>query len=50
MRRKALIWGGLRVTAGARREGGARIELELPGFTASSSREQSAELARPALR
>jgi len=39
-----------RVSAGERPQGGARIELELPDFTASSSREQSAELAGPALR
>jgi two-component system, OmpR family, sensor kinase len=38
------------VTAEDQPEGGARIELELPGFTASSSREQRAELARPAAR
>jgi signal transduction histidine kinase len=37
-----------RVSAGERADGGARIELELPGFTASSSRGQRAELARPA--
>jgi two-component system, OmpR family, sensor kinase len=39
-----------RVTADVRPEGGARIELELPGFTASRGREQSAELAGPAVR
>jgi signal transduction histidine kinase len=38
------------VAVGHRPEGGARIELELPGFTASSSRERSAELAEPAAR
>ena len=39
------------VAVGHRPEGGTTIELELPGFTASSSREQNAELAvRPAAR
>ena len=36
-----------RVAVGHRPEPGTRIELELPGFTASSSREQNAELAVP---
>jgi two-component system, OmpR family, sensor kinase len=39
-----------RVAVGHRPEGGTKIELELPGFTASSSREQNAELARPSSR
>jgi two-component system OmpR family sensor kinase len=38
------------VAVGHRPERGTRIELELPGFTASASREQNAELARPAAR
>ena len=36
-----------RVAVGHRPEPGTRIELELPGFTASSSREQNAEPAAP---
>jgi two-component system OmpR family sensor kinase len=39
-----------RVAVGHRPERGTRIELELPGFTASAGREQNAELARPAAR
>jgi signal transduction histidine kinase len=35
------------VSAGERPGGGARIALELPGFTASIAREQNAELAEP---
>ena len=34
-----------RVSAGERPGGGARVELELPGFTASIAREQNAELS-----
>jgi two-component system OmpR family sensor kinase len=36
-----------RVAVGHRPEPGTRIELELPGFTAASSREQNAEPAAP---
>jgi two-component system, OmpR family, sensor kinase len=36
---------GGRVRAGQSREGGARIELELPGFSVASAREHKAELA-----
>jgi two-component system, OmpR family, sensor kinase len=36
------------VAAGERPGGGARVELELPGFTASRSREQNTELSEPA--
>jgi two-component system OmpR family sensor kinase len=39
-----------RVSAGERPGGGARVELELPGFTASIAREQNAELAEPPAR
>ncbi len=39
---------GGRVAVGHRPEGGTRIELELPGFTASRRRKQSAALAGPA--
>ncbi len=39
-----------RVAVGHRPGGGTRIELELPGFTASRSRKQSAALAGPAAR
>jgi len=39
-----------RVAVGHRPENGTKIELELPGFTASAGREQNAELARPATR
>jgi two-component system OmpR family sensor kinase len=38
------------VTAGERPGGGAKIELELPGFAASRSRAQDTELAGPAAR
>jgi signal transduction histidine kinase len=38
------------VAVGHRLESGTKIELELPRFTASSSREQNAELAGPAAR
>jgi len=41
---------GGRVAVGHRPERGTQIELELPGFTASSSRVQNAELAGPAAR
>ncbi|HXQ01105.1 MAG TPA: ATP-binding protein [Solirubrobacteraceae bacterium] len=36
-----------RVRAGQSREGGTRIELELPGFSVASAREHKAELAEP---
>ena len=36
-----------RVAAGERPGGGARVALELPGFTASIAHEQNAELAEP---
>jgi len=39
-----------RVAAGERPGGGARVELELPGFTASAARSYEAELAVPAPR
>ncbi len=39
-----------RVAVGHRPEGGTRIELELPSFTASRSRERNAALAGPATR
>jgi two-component system OmpR family sensor kinase len=38
------------VTAGERSGGGAKIELELPGFTVSRSREQNTELNGPTAR
>src|SRR5665213_572746 len=38
------------VAVGHRPEGGTRIELELPGYTAPRSREQNAELAVPTVR
>jgi len=38
------------VAVGHRAESGTKIELELPGFTASRSREQNPELAGPAAR
>jgi signal transduction histidine kinase len=38
------------VTAGERLGGGAKIELELPGFTVSRSREQNTELNGPTAR
>jgi signal transduction histidine kinase len=41
---------GGHVAVGRRPERGTKIELELPGFTASSSRKQNAELAGPAAR
>ena len=39
-----------RVAVGHRPDAGTKIELEPPGFTASASRNQNAELARPAAR
>ena len=41
---------GGRAAVGHRPERGTKIELELPGFTGSHAREQSAELAGPAAR
>jgi signal transduction histidine kinase len=41
---------GGRVGAGQSPEGGARIELELPGFSIASAREHEAELAGPRAR
>jgi two-component system OmpR family sensor kinase len=41
---------GGRVRAGQSREGGARIELELPGYSVASTREHEAELTGPQAR
>ncbi len=45
----AIAHGG-RISAGERPGGGARVALELPGFTASIARKQNAELAEPPVR